>query len=68
VRITGASAITGFDADVDWLDSTIIELVLFSSLQDCTFRKDSLNKLKTQIFRKHRKVCHDLGFHMIVKK
>ncbi len=68
VRDTGALAVTGYCDDVDWMDSSILDLIIFKNLQDRALRKDVMNRIKNKIRYRHPKLCKDLHFHMVVKK
>ena len=68
LRETHAIGLSGFNADVDWLDSTLFELALLDSLVSTAFRRDSLRRMQRSLRTKYLPLWNDLGARIIIRK
>ena len=64
---TGALAITGFTKDVNWLDSTVFEALLFGSMQENAFTRSGAHAIERNVRRRSGGMAKLLGFRMVVR-
>jgi hypothetical protein len=60
LRITGALAISGYQKDIDFLKSTLFDLLYFQQCQ----RNVNINSIKAGMKRYHNRLGKELGFVM----
>lgn len=61
LKTTGADAIAGYTTEVDFLSSTLVDLLFFETCQSYT----TMAAIKNNMFKKYEGLCHDLGFVMV---
>lgn len=59
-RKSGARAVAGYSRNVDWIESSVFELMMFSSLLGST----SIEPPHDRLVREHPVLTNSLGFHM----
>lgn len=65
---TGALAICGYQADVDWLPSTAFEMLMLSEMQENEFSKRGISAIENKINSIARKFRGVLPFRMVTVK
>ncbi len=63
---TGAKAVCGYCADVDWLESTAFDTILLGQFQHGAFTRASLRAVNREVRKKARSLVDRLGFRMVV--
>ena len=65
---TGASAICGYRREVDWLQSTTLELLVLGMLQDCSFAPAGMRRFLPRLRAAARGLVKKLDFRMKVRR
>jgi len=65
---TGALAICGYQADVDWLHSTAFEMLILSQMQENEFSKRGISAIESKVNNIVRKFRNELQFRMVTSK
>ena len=65
---TGALAICGYLADVDWLPSTAFEMLILSQMQENEFSKRGISAIENRVNNIARKFRSELKFRMVTSK
>jgi hypothetical protein len=68
LRDSGAIAISGFKHDVDWLESSIFELLYLGELQENEFTRSGVAAVNRRIRTKAAGFCQRLGFSVKIKR
>ena len=68
LRKTGALAVCGYTADVDWLVATAFELLVFAAMQENALSKSGARAMKRRIYDASPQLAKRLGFRMVVKQ
>lgn len=68
LRESGAVAVSGYSQDVDWIKSTVFEMLYLSELQTRPFTKASMTSIHNRMRKIASPLCKELGFRMVVKK
>ncbi len=63
----GALAISGYSAEVDWITSTVFEMLFLAELQKNAMTKAGANAVKKRIREIAPRLSKKLGFKMVVK-
>jgi hypothetical protein len=65
LRATGLRALLGYKESVDFMDSTIFELVVLTGLQECSLLGQGITKLRKQIDKQHGRLSRELRFRAV---
>lgn len=68
LRATGALAVCGYTADVDWLRATAFELLVLSAMQDNALTVSGARAMQARIRREASVLARELNFRMTVRK
>ncbi|MGI8905940.1 MAG: DUF6642 family protein [Candidatus Sumerlaeaceae bacterium] len=68
LRTTGAVALMGYEAQVDWTVSTAFELLLFDCIQEWSMTKHGANAIKKRMKAHYPDMVRKLGFKVVVRK
>lgn len=63
INSTGASLVTGFDCDVDFIESLALEMIFIDYLSDCKQPYTAYKK----IIKNHSELCKRTGFIAVRK-
>ena len=67
VKSTGAVAVAGYRGEVDWLESTALDMLALGRLQDAAFTKSSINKFDRELKETASGLYRRLGFRLVAK-
>jgi hypothetical protein len=68
VRRTGMTAATGFAADLDWLRSTVFELLFLSTLLERRMTLRGARRLQQALKREVPSLRRELAFRMVIRE
>ena len=67
LKRTGAVAVTGFKREVDWLYSSVFDVLLFEVLLRFSLTTKGARAAKQRMLGEHGKMCKELQFRMEVR-
>ena len=67
VKSTGAVAVAGYREEIDWLESTALDMLALGRLQDTAFTKSSINKFNRELKETAPGLYSRLGFRLVTK-
>lgn len=67
LRSTGAVAATGFKKSVDWLYSSVFDVLLFDSLVGASMTVQGMRRVKREVTTEHAGMCRKLDFRMEIR-
>lgn len=67
LRRTGALAVCGYIADVDWLEATAFEVLVFGAMQENAFTRSGARAMKRRIYSQAKSLAKKLKFRMVVR-
>jgi hypothetical protein len=68
LRETGALAISGYsDPDIDWVHSSVLDLLLFDALQENALTKAGAAAVRRRVQNQSPRICKTLKFRMVIK-
>ncbi|NMC98225.1 MAG: hypothetical protein GYA62_00690 [Bacteroidales bacterium] len=62
-----ATAISGYKNDINWINSTVLDLYYLSQLQGNSFTKSGLNAVKKRVLSNASKFCKEMNFCIKIK-
>lgn len=65
---TGANAISGFKNEVDWLLSSVFEVLLFSELLRHNLTLPGVRRVDESLRREYGALCRKLDFRMVIRE
>jgi hypothetical protein len=68
LRLSGAAAISGYGADVDWVNSTLFDLLYLSELQANQFTRPGLRAVRNRVALTASRLGKSLMFNIRIKK
>lgn len=68
LRATGATAVTGYTADADWMKSAAFELLLLDALQWWTLGRNGARAVDGYMKSEVRQLCRDLELRMVIRE
>jgi hypothetical protein len=68
LRRTGMTAATGFAADLDWLRSTVFELLVLSTILERRMTLRSARRLQQALKREVPSLRRELAFRMVIRE
>ncbi len=68
IQESGAASISGYADDVDWVTSSVFEMLYLSLLQHNQFTKPGLKAVRNKLNNMASRLCEDLKFKMRIKK
>lgn len=68
LRESGAAAVSGYTKDVDWVKSSVFEMLYLGELQEHQLTKVSLRTIYDRVRKSAPPLCRELGFRMVVKQ
>ena len=60
-------AVAGYRGEVDWLESTALDMLALGRLQDAAFTKSSINKFERELKETASGLYRRLGFRLVAK-
>ncbi len=68
LRRTDAIAVCGYRRDVEWLEATAFELIVFSAMQIHAMTRQGAAAMERRIYRHAPELARKLRFHMVINK